>query len=75
MGPGDDAALERSVLVEADRILTVSKDLVRLFEEKVPGVSSRCYIMPNGYDPFDFSPTRSTDFNRNAVFTLAYTGT
>ncbi len=70
---GMDAAMERSVLVEADRILTVSKDLQRLFESKVPGVPSRCYIMPNGYDPADFSPTPAP--RDRSVFTLAYTGT
>jgi len=67
-----DASLERSVLTEADRVVTVSKDLVRLFEEKVPGVRSRCHVLPNGYDPADFSEGLAPN---NDIFTLTYTGT
>ena len=68
-----DARMEHSVLSESDRIITVSKDLHRLFEAKVPGASERCHIMPNGYDPADFSQEALTP--NNAVYTLAYTGT
>jgi glycosyltransferase involved in cell wall biosynthesis len=68
-----DARMEHSVLSESDRIITVSKDLQRLFEAKVPGASERCHIMPNGYDPADFSQEALTP--NNAVYTLAYTGT
>ena len=67
-----DASLERSVLTEADRVVTVSKDLVRLFEEKVPGVRTRCHVLPNGYDPADFSVGLEPN---NDIFTLTYTGT
>lgn len=67
-----DASLERSVLREANRVLTVSKDLVRLFEEKVPGVNTRCHVLPNGYDPADFKDGIQP---QNDVFTLTYTGT
>jgi glycosyltransferase involved in cell wall biosynthesis len=67
-----DSSLEHSVLTEADRVLTVSKDLVRLFEEKVPDVQQRCHVLPNGYDPFDFTEGLQPN---NAVFTLTYTGT
>ena len=67
-----DASLERSVLTEADRVVTVSKDLVRLFEEKVPGVRTRCHVLPNGYDPADFSEGLLPN---NDIFTLTYTGT
>ena len=67
-----DASLERSVLTEADRVLTVAKDLVRLFEEKVPGVRERCHVLPNGYDPADFSEAVQP---QNEVFALTYTGT
>ncbi len=64
--------LERSVLTEADRVVTVSKDLVRLFEEKVPGVRTRWHVLPNGYDPADFSEGLEPN---NDIFTLTYTGT
>lgn len=67
-----DASLERSVLTEANRVLTVSKDLVRLFEEKVKGVAKRCHVLPNGYDPADFDEKCRPE---NPVFTLTYTGT
>ncbi len=67
-----DASLERSVLTESDRVLTVSKDLVRLLDEKVPGVRKRCHVLPNGYDPADFSETVQP---KNDIFTLTYTGT
>ena len=67
-----DAAYERSVLSEADRILTVAPDLVRLFTEKVPEVAQKSHVMPNGYDPDDFIQEVEP---KNDVFTLAYTGT
>lgn len=68
-----DARMERSVLNEADRIITVAKDLQRLFDLKAPGLSARCHIMPNGYDPADFSLEDVAP--QNSVFTIAYTGT
>lgn len=68
-----DAEMERSVLCSADRIITVSRDLQRLFTSKVPEVAKRCHIMPNGYDPDDFSATPLP--RESSVFTLAYTGT
>lgn len=66
-------AMEQSVLNQADRILCVSEDLKRLLSSKVKRSSSDFHIMPNGYDPKDFS--QSVSQPSNETFTLAYTGT
>lgn len=68
-----DMAMEQSVLSQAERILCVSEDLKRLLSSKVKRSSDDFHIMPNGYDPKDFSDTASQPSNE--AFTLAYTGT
>ena len=44
---------ERSVLMGADKIITVSQDCKRLFAEKAP-VADKITVVPNGYDEDDF---------------------
>ena len=46
-------AYERSVLVNADNVITVSEDCKRLFAEKAD-VAGKITVVPNGYDESDF---------------------
>jgi glycosyltransferase involved in cell wall biosynthesis len=61
--------LEQQVLKSATAITTVSSGLQQLFKQKT---LQPCYIIPNGYDPEDFTglPPRS----KNDCFTIVYTG-
>ena len=55
-------------------IITVSNDLKRILNNKVPEVPKDKFLeIPNGYDPEDFSKTKTT--SRNETFTLVYAGT
>jgi glycosyltransferase involved in cell wall biosynthesis len=53
---------ERKILTEADRVLTVSEDLKRIFEGKISNCrnaaqhvsTDRIFVIPNGYDEEDF---------------------
>lgn len=68
-----DAALERSVLERAERVLTVSDDLKRLLASKLNGDTGKFVVVPNGYDPADFAANAPVP--NNPVRTLVYTGT
>tara|TARA_B110000003_G_scaffold86822_1_gene88921 strand:+ start:614 stop:1915 length:1302 start_codon:yes stop_codon:yes gene_type:complete len=69
-----DKKLEKSVLKESDGILTVSKDLIRILKNKEPEIEKDKFLeIPNGFDPEDFSKTKTTV--KNKIFTLVYTGT
>ena len=48
---------ERSVLMAADKIITVSQDCKRLFAEKAD-VADKITVVPNGYDESDFVEKR-----------------
>ncbi len=65
-----DARLERSVLREADLILTVSEPIAAHLRKA--GGGDRVHVIPNGYDPDDFRDIEPLEFDR---FTLGYTGT
>ncbi len=64
-----DASLERNVLSNASSIITISSDMIKLFESKVS--NQQYYLIPNGFDESDFS---ETECKRNNNFTIAYTG-
>jgi len=69
-----DQKLEKSVLRNADAVVTVSDFISRIFSEK-PGTdcSGKVHVITNGYDPEDFL---KTDVKPDpAYFTLAYVGT
>ncbi|MGA1380178.1 MAG: glycosyltransferase [Schleiferiaceae bacterium] len=68
-----DAAMELAVLQRSERVLAVSDDLKRLLAAKLGGDATRFAVLPNGYDPADFDAHAPVP--RNAVRTLAYTGT
>lgn len=64
--------LEREVLVEADKIVTVSDSLANDFA-KVTGVAKdKVITISNGFDQDDFN---LTSWKKPDVFTITYTGT
>lgn len=66
--------LERSVLRQADGILTINRHIARALKERHPllDLGRRMVVVPQGYDPSDFdaAPQRT---NRSRL-TLLYTG-
>lgn len=69
-----DLRLERKVFENADLISTVSKDLVRLFQEKSDKVKEdKFVILPNGYDAEDFASVITKE--DSTKWTISYTGT
>ncbi|MDR1698324.1 MAG: glycosyltransferase family 4 protein [Prevotellaceae bacterium] len=67
---------ERKILLESDRILTVSEDVKRIFAGKIRNFpAEKIVIIPNGYDEEDFD-TSTTLSNRDSnKFVITYTGT
>ena len=64
-----DGRLERSVLKNADVLVTISNDIVNLFKSKVG--DKNYSVIPNGFDETDFM---QVDKKKNETFTIAYTG-
>jgi glycosyltransferase involved in cell wall biosynthesis len=70
-----DRKLERTVLEEARRVLVVSEDLKRTLLGKSARIdSSKFLVLPNGYDPEDFTPGLKPSSEPHTAV-LAYTGT
>lgn len=68
-----DRAMELNVLQAADQIMTVSKALKRLFDEKLGGgAGSKLSVIPNGYDEEDFAVNVPVTDEK---FVITYTGT
>ena len=68
-----DRDLELAVLRNADRVITVSQDVKRIFAEKLTeGPASKFIVIPNGYDEDDF---RQTVELPDGKFVITYTGT
>lgn len=68
-----DRRYERRVVEQADQLITVSQDVKRLFAAKTPlPVADKIVVIPNGYDPGDFTPVARTDNKRRVI---TYTGT
>ena len=68
-----DRRLELKVLRQADRIITVSQDVKRIFAEKLPvAEAGKFAVIPNGYDEEDFQQEIQPDTDR---FVITYTGT
>lgn len=67
-----DRYLEKSVLENAHKIVTVSQEVGKLLSDKIPGTHEKIVVIPNGYDDADFdrAPAISND-----IFTITYTGT
>lgn len=68
-----DECYERNVLVNADHVVTVSKAIKEIFEEKSKKINpSKIHVIPNGYDEEDFYKQPMTN---NERFLITYTGT
>ncbi len=68
-----DAYYERKVLENADKIIVVSKAIKNLFLSKSKKINpDKIIVIPNGFDQSDFE---AIPHKKNAVFTIAYTGT
>jgi glycosyltransferase involved in cell wall biosynthesis len=67
-----DSRMEKSVLINADKIITVSQEVGKLLLRKIPGTSGKIAVIPNGYDETDF---KDTAILQNDCFTIVYTGT
>lgn len=64
-----DRKLEKSVLKNADTIITISADIKKLFLSKVNNIN--CKIIPNGFDESDF---QELNREKGDHFIIAYTG-
>jgi len=64
---------EKRVLTCADQVITVSKDLQRIFSRKKEGIEPKIHVIPNGFDADDFND--NTDFVSNENITISYVGT
>ncbi len=64
-----DSNLERKILRKADRVLTVSPALKRLFESKAP--DTKCSVIYNGFDETDFDTIQSS---KQEKFLIGYVG-
>jgi len=67
-----DSGYERSVLKNADRIITVGASLKNTFSSKVNGIESKITVIENGYDESDFDGSKE---NNSGRFTITYVGT
>jgi glycosyltransferase involved in cell wall biosynthesis len=67
-----DSSYERSVLTEADRIVTVGYRLKDLLSGKARGVEAKTEVIMNGFDESDFNDITGSEPER---FTITYVGT
>ena len=67
-----DSGLERRVLTNADRIITVGESLKSSFSLKVKGIENKTEVITNGYDEDDF---RHVSYFPSEIFTISYIGT
>jgi len=67
-----DSGLEKKVLRNADKLITVGKSLKKLFELKVTEAGSKTTVITNGYDDDDFKTVSPVE---PSCFTLTYVGT
>ena len=67
-----DRYLEKKVLSNADKIITVSEEVGKLLLQKIPDSPDKIAVIPNGYDDADFDKIEPVT---NEMFTIAYTGT
>ena len=64
-----DSSLEKKVMNDADRIITISHDIADLIRGKAK--NQNVAIIPNGFDETDFE---SIELRKNTKFTISYTG-
>ena len=67
-------SLERKVLRNANKIITVSDELRRLFAKKANGIKDKTEVVPNGFDSDDFD-YKEASRPENDFFRISYIGT
>ncbi len=67
-----DRCLERNVLINSDKLITVGNSLANLLISKNKNIKDKLSVITNGFDPDDFK-IRSTQLPDR--FTLTYVGT
>jgi len=67
-----DRWLEKNVLSDADKIITVSQEVGKLLLKKIPLSPLKIAVIPNGFDESDFEQAEPV---QNEMFTITYTGT
>ncbi len=67
-----DENLERSVLKNADRIITVGNSLKKSFAARLKGIEEKIEVITNGYDIDDFTGVVAGE---PSGFTISYIGT
>jgi len=71
--------LERKVVESADKVITVTSQLLHDFVERYPGLSRNFILITNGFDETDFEQYFDSWAHKsgdaNAVFSIACTGT
>jgi glycosyltransferase involved in cell wall biosynthesis len=67
-----DRWMERNVLSNADKIITVSQEVGKLLLKKIPSSPGKIAVIPNGFDDSDFENAEPV---QNEMFTITYTGT
>ncbi|MGQ9620070.1 MAG: hypothetical protein ACUVTX_03690 [Bacteroidales bacterium] len=67
-----DSYYERSVLRNADLVITVGEKLGAMLSSKVSGSEKKTFVVTNGYDEDDFRDIKQSE---PESFTITYTGT
>lgn len=67
-----DSRLERRVLKNADRIITVGDSLKNTISLKANGIQAKTEVITNGYDEADFL---QINYSPAEIFTISYIGT
>lgn len=67
-----DSHYERTILRNADAVITVGDRLKIMFSSKVKGTEEKISVVTNGYDEEDF---RNVKYREPEIFTVAYIGT
>jgi glycosyltransferase involved in cell wall biosynthesis len=61
---------ERKLTEYASLIITVDENIKQTLIKKYPRISTKIFVIPNGYDPDDFKITEKPE-----IFTISYLGT
>ncbi|MBP8959290.1 MAG: glycosyltransferase [Bacteroidales bacterium] len=67
-----DRHYEKTVLVNADKIITVGQTLKKILSSKASGINDKIFVVANGYDEEDFKGIQPVEPD---IFTITYTGT
>jgi glycosyltransferase involved in cell wall biosynthesis len=67
-----DSHFEKSVIQNADSLITVGHNLAEIYSSKAENVSSKFIVLPNGFDEEDFEGIHNSIPER---FTITYVGT